>query len=52
MIDNYRVNGIAPGPIEGTEGMSRLSGPEGLDRVRAVPIGRLGNVYDIAYLSV
>eukprot|EP01102_Stenamoeba_stenopodia_P016802 TRINITY_DN5910_c0_g1_i1.p1 TRINITY_DN5910_c0_g1~~TRINITY_DN5910_c0_g1_i1.p1 ORF type:complete len:291 (-),score=81.49 TRINITY_DN5910_c0_g1_i1:107-979(-) len=47
-----RVNGIAPGPIEGTEGMSRLSGPQADGKVRAVPIGRLGTIYDIAFLSV
>jgi peroxisomal 2,4-dienoyl-CoA reductase len=43
-----RVNGIAPGPIADTEGISRLSGPEGEKKAtRAVPIGRLGTVSDV-----
>jgi peroxisomal 2,4-dienoyl-CoA reductase len=44
-----RVNGIAPGPIDGTEGARRLL--EGDKRERAVrlnPLRRLGTVEDIA----
>jgi NAD(P)-dependent dehydrogenase (short-subunit alcohol dehydrogenase family) len=43
-----RSNSIVPGPIEGTEGMKRLSSPEARQTVVAsVPIGRLGTVDDI-----
>jgi NAD(P)-dependent dehydrogenase (short-subunit alcohol dehydrogenase family) len=42
-----RTNSIVPGPIEGTEGLRRLSG-DAKDAVAAsVPIGRLGTVDDI-----
>ena len=44
-----RVNGIAPGPIEGTEGARRLL--EGDKRARALrlnPLRRLGTVEDVA----
>mgnify|MGYP002777214646 CR=1 FL=1 len=45
-----RVNSIAPGPIDGTEGLKRLTaGPGAVDRVtRAVPMNRLGQTADIA----
>lgn len=44
-----RVNGIAPGPIEGTEGMARLAPPgHGDELARVVPIGRFGTIEDIA----
>ncbi|ORX55709.1 peroxisomal 2,4-dienoyl-CoA reductase [Hesseltinella vesiculosa] len=39
-----RVNGIAPGPIAGTEGMSRLG--VGFE-TESVPVGRMGDVKDI-----
>jgi NAD(P)-dependent dehydrogenase (short-subunit alcohol dehydrogenase family) len=43
-----RANSIVPGPIEGTEGMKRLSGPGAKDAVVArVPMGRMGTVDDI-----
>lgn len=44
-----RVNGIAPGPIEGTEGMERLA-PAGHkeELAKGVPIGRFGTIEDIA----
>ncbi len=43
-----RVNGIAPGPIEDTEGMKRLLMPELKDKlVRKIPIGRFGRIADI-----
>jgi peroxisomal 2,4-dienoyl-CoA reductase len=43
-----RVNGIAPGPIEDTEGMKRLLVPELRDKiVRKIPVGRFGRIEDI-----
>jgi peroxisomal 2,4-dienoyl-CoA reductase len=43
-----RVNGIAPGPIEGTEGMKRLLVPELREKlVRRIPLGRFGRIEDI-----
>lgn len=43
-----RVNGIAPGPIEDTEGMKRLVPPEVKDKIeRKIPIGRFGRIEDI-----
>ena len=43
-----RVNGIAPGPIEDTEGMKRLL-PEGVKEkiTRKIPLGRFGRIEDI-----
>ncbi len=48
-----RVNGIAPGPIDETEGMSRLA-PGGMrDRmIQAIPIGRFGRIDEIGALAV
>ena len=44
-----RVNGIAPGPIEGTEGVKRLTNEESRASVlRSCPVGRMGTVDDIA----
>src|SRR5215203_2712714 len=42
-----RVNGIAPGPIEDTEGLKRLL-PEGLKEkiTRKIPLGRFGRIAD------
>lgn len=43
-----RVNGIAPGPIEDTEGMKRLLMPELKEKlVRKIPVGRFGRIVDI-----
>src|SRR3954453_1848937 len=43
-----RVNGIAPGPIEDTEGMKRLLMPELKDKItRKIPVGRFGRIEDI-----
>lgn len=43
-----RVNGIAPGPIEDTEGMKRLLMPELKEKlVRKIPVGRFGRIADI-----
>lgn len=44
-----RVNAVAPGPIEGTEGMSRLApGTTGDLLKRRVPAGRYGTIEEIA----
>ena len=45
-----RVNSIVPGPIDGTEGMARLTPDEESRRavIRSVPLQRLGTVADIA----
>ena len=43
-----RVNGIAPGPIEDTEGMKRLVPQEVKDKIgRKIPVGRFGRIADI-----
>ena len=43
-----RVNGIAPGPIEDTEGMKRLLLPELKDKLtRKIPLQRFGKIKDI-----
>lgn len=44
-----RVNAVAPGPIEGTEGMSRLA-PEGAGEAlkKRVPLGRYGTIDEVA----
>lgn len=50
-----RCNSIAPGPIEGTEGMRRLAPADGgvHERLRAaVPLGRYGTVEDIGHAAV
>jgi peroxisomal 2,4-dienoyl-CoA reductase len=44
-----RVNGIAPGPIDDTEGMTRLAPPQVRARLqRTIPLRRLGTREDIA----
>ncbi|WP_339676149.1 SDR family oxidoreductase [uncultured Zhongshania sp.] len=45
-----RVNAISPGPIQGTEGMSRLSPTTASDTrwLDSIPLGRWGNPADIA----
>ena len=46
-------NIIAPGPIAGTEGMERLATAGGQEKAgKAVPVGRLGTVRDIADATV
>ena len=50
-----RSNSIAPGPIEGTEGMRRLApGDEAFHArfKRAIPLGRYGTVDDIGQAAV
>ena len=48
--EGLRVNGVIPGPIEGTEGMARLAPTEAARaRVAAgVPLGRMGRPEDVA----
>ena len=48
--DGVRINSIVPGPIDGTEGMSRLA-PNDAARAevtKSVPLGRFGTPGDIA----
>lgn len=46
-------NVIAPGPIEGTEGMERLAQKENVQAaMKAVPLGRFGKVKEIADATV
>lgn len=46
---NIRVNGIAPGSIEGTEGLDKLSGGLTHEKmIEVLPIKRLGRKEDIA----
>jgi peroxisomal 2,4-dienoyl-CoA reductase len=48
-----RVNAIAPGPIEETEGMSRLVPQPVKDRLRQrIPLGRFGRIADIEQTAV
>ena len=48
-----RVNGIAPGPIEGTEGVRRLTSEKSrAGALHQCPLGRLGTVDDIANASL
>ena len=48
-----RVNGIAPGPIEDTEGMQRLVPEPIKDRLRkTIPLGRFGRIADIERAAV
>jgi peroxisomal 2,4-dienoyl-CoA reductase len=48
-----RVNGIAPGPIDDTEGMSRLAPGEMKQKmIDSIPIKRFGRIDEIASLSV
>ena len=48
-----RVNTIAPGPIEDTEGMNRLVPPQVKDKIlRRIPLGRFGRIEDIEQSAV
>ena len=48
-----RCNSIVPGPIEGTEGMKRLSDPAMRDQfIGSVPLRRMGTVDDIGQVAV
>jgi len=52
--DGIRVNAISPGPIEGTEGMSRLAPtPKAAEASkRGVPLGRWGRKEEIAWAAM
>lgn len=48
-----RTNSIVPGPIEGTEGLKRLSNPALKEKlINAVPLRRTGTVDDIGQAAV
>lgn len=49
-----RVNAIVPGPIDGTEGMERLTPTPGMRRTveRSCPLGRFGTKQEIADLAL
>jgi len=48
-----RVNAIAPGPIEDTEGMKRLVPADVKERLRRnIPLGRFGRIRDIEQAAV
>jgi 2,4-dienoyl-CoA reductase [(3E)-enoyl-CoA-producing], peroxisomal len=48
-----RVNAIAPGPIEDTEGMMRLVPPPVKEVIRrSIPLGRFGRIRDIEQAAV
>ncbi|CAG9460749.1 unnamed protein product [Pedinophyceae sp. YPF-701] len=48
-----RVNGIAPGPIEGTAGMAKLQPKEPkAGALNSIPVGRMGKKQDIGLAAV
>ena len=48
-----RVNGIAPGPIEDTEGMSRLVPEPIKEKIdKQIPLARFGRITDIENAAV
>ena len=50
-----RVNGISPGPIEGTEGMARLAPRHGADKdgyFAKIPLKRWGKIDEIAEAAI
>ena len=48
-----RVNSVVPGPIDGTEGMRRLTAPVGVEMwTDSVPLGRFGRADEIAAMAV
>jgi 2,4-dienoyl-CoA reductase [(3E)-enoyl-CoA-producing], peroxisomal len=47
-----RVNGIAPGPIDDTEGMRRLAPAGRSAMVERIPLGRFGTIDEIAQIAV
>lgn len=49
--EGIRINSIVPGPIDGTEGVSRLapSGPVRQRVVDSIPLGRMGSSEDIGH---
>ncbi len=48
-----RVVGLAPGPIDGTEGMSRLAPGDARERaIGAIPLRRFGSIEEMATMAV
>lgn len=47
-----RVNGVAPGPIDETEGLARLAGELRDKVIEGVPLRRLGTTWDIGWAAV
>ena len=52
--DGVRINSVVPGPIDGTEGMSRLAPTESVKQrvIESVPLGRLGLPEDIGQVCL
>jgi peroxisomal 2,4-dienoyl-CoA reductase len=51
--DGVRVNGLAPGPVDDTEGVRRLVGPDQRREIeRRAPLGRMAAIDDIADAAV
>jgi NAD(P)-dependent dehydrogenase (short-subunit alcohol dehydrogenase family) len=51
--EGVRVNSISPGPIEGTEGVARLSSDEARKNMaKRLPLGRFGQLADVAQLAL
>lgn len=49
---SIRCNGIAPGPISGTPGMSKLNPEEVGKSTDFVPLGKMGEKWDIAMAAI
>jgi peroxisomal 2,4-dienoyl-CoA reductase len=49
---NIRCNGIAPGPISDTPGMDKLNPEEVGKTGEVVPLGRMGEKWDIAMAAI
>lgn len=50
--DGIRVNGVAPGPIAGTAGLTKLAPGAEKEIVQEIPLGRVGEKWDIAMACV
>jgi peroxisomal 2,4-dienoyl-CoA reductase len=51
--DGIRVNGLAPGPVEGTEGVRRLTTPASRAGIlEQCPLGRLATIEEVASAAV
>jgi len=48
-----RVNGLAPGPVDGTEGVRRLVTDEGRAAIAArAPLGRMATIDEVAQAAL
>ena len=48
-----RVNGLAPGPVEGTEGVARLTTPASRKMIdEQCPLGRMARIEEVADAAV